>query len=119
MTSPVTDTRQMILRHARNPDGSLVHNLRYSGQRDDRALLDAVPLAFDVDLSALPPEKREQFLAFERAYGNFYVLWRGAGNLDKTISRLMDSVQREVERLRSTLRAVLDSDMGTRSGTPT
>lgn len=108
------DARRLITRYSRDPDGRLVLEKKYHGTRDERDLLKVKPLAFEVDLSRLPVDKRSQYIAFERAYGEFYNLFTGSGNVP-VLSGNIDGLQREFEQLRAALSGALSRDL---SGEP-
>lgn len=65
-------------------------------------------LAFDQDLSGLPSDKLEEYLAFENAYVRFYRLWTGSFSLPLGVSRALDRVQSAIEGLRSELSSTLE-----------
>lgn len=103
------ESRQLLVRFSRGADGRLIHSLPYAYRRDDALLLAAKPIAFDVDLSKLDPERRALYVACEESYGDFYQMWRGSGNLECAVSRQMDRLQAELERLRSVLNLSLQN----------
>lgn len=95
---------KLLYRYDRYRDGSLRLARPYvRGSRDDQNLNKFDCLAFDQDLSKLPPDKRQDFLDFEAAYVHFYRVWAGSHRATSGVSRALDLIQRDMEALRKEL----------------
>jgi hypothetical protein len=104
---------KLLCRYDRLPSGSLKLVRPYvRGVRDDRSLLKADCLAFERDLSTLPEDRKEQYLAFEEAYTKFYRLWTGSGDFSLRLSRSLDLLQADFEKIRRELDCALDEIEG-------
>lgn len=113
MSSKEQKERRLLYRYDRFDDGSLrLSRPNTYGKRDESDVVKHDCLAFEFDLSVLPEEKRKEYLEFERAYVNFYRLWTGSGTLPPGLSRALDLVQRDMEKLRSFLSELLKQDLG-------
>ena len=104
---------KLLCRYDRLPDGSIKLARPYvRGVRDDSALLNEDCLAFERDLSLLPEDRKEQYLAFENAYTKFYRLWTGSGDFSLRLSRALDLIQANFEKLRREIDEILDEVEG-------
>lgn len=112
MSSKEQKERRLLYRYDRFDDGSLrLSRPNTYGKRDESDVVKHDCLALEFDLSVLPEEKRKEYLEFEKAYVNFYRLWTGSGFLPAGLSRALDLIQRDMEKLRAFMSDLLKSDL--------
>lgn len=113
------EERRLLNRYKRHDDGSVSLEKPYcKSSRDEAEVMQRDCLAYDRDLSVLPPDKKEKYLSFEQAYMSFYRLWTGSGDLPSSISRALDLIQADMESLRKEIDDVLENEDGAPAYSP-
>jgi len=105
------EERKLLNRFSRNEDGSIVLDKPYcKATRDEAEIMFRDCLAFERDLSGLPPLVKEKYLAFEKAYTAFYHVWTGSIELPSPVSKAMDLIQSDMESLRKEIDNLLEEE---------
>lgn len=111
MTKSKENEQRLLYRYDRYLDGSIRLARPYvRGSTDDVRMNKFDCLAFESDLSALPPTKRQDYLDFEAAYVHFYRVWTGSASLSSALSLALDRIQRDMEMLRKELNFSLEEE---------